>query len=75
MPGFPVVADAQANITAAGGQVEVSALIAAPRHITPSDAVRDAMVAAGCACDDVETADDEALGDLADLAALVTASA
>lgn len=68
VPGFPVVADAQANITAAGGAVEVSALIASSGHITPSDAVKDAMIAAGCACDDLETADEGYVGDLADLA-------
>lgn len=68
VPGFPVVADAQANITAAGGTVEVSALIASSGRITPSDAVRDAMVAAGCACEDMETDDEGYLGDLADLA-------
>lgn len=67
VPGFPVVADAQANITAAGGTVEVSALIASSGRITPTDAVRDAMVAAGCGCDDMET-DEGYLGDLADFA-------
>jgi hypothetical protein len=68
VPGFPVVADAQANITAAGGQVGLTALIASSGTITPTDVVRDAMIAAGCACDEVETADEEFLGDLADLA-------
>lgn len=67
VPGFPVVADAQANITAAGGQVDISALIASAGRITPSDAVKQAMIAAGCACDDVET-DEGYIGDLADLA-------
>lgn len=68
VPGFPVVADAQANITAAGGTVEVSALIASSGRITPSDAVKEAMVAAGCGCEDMETDDEGYVGDLADLA-------
>lgn len=67
VPGFPVVADAQANITAAGGEIGISALIASPGAIVPTSEVKDALIAAGCGCEDLVT-DDEGVDALAELA-------
>jgi len=67
VPGFPVVADAQANITAAGGEIGISALIASPGLIVPTSEVKEALLAAGCGCEDLAT-NDEGVDELADLA-------
>jgi hypothetical protein len=66
VPGFPVVASAEASIVASGGEVELSSLIASAGRITPTDVVKEAMVAAGCGCEEMETSD-ELLDELADL--------
>lgn len=66
VPGFPVVASAEANITAAGGHIAIDALIASAGEIVPSAEVKAAMIAAGCACEDLAT-DDEYVDDLAEL--------
>lgn len=66
VPGFPVVADAKANITAAAGQTQISALIASAGVIVPTSAVKEALLAAGCGCEELATSD-EYVDDLLEL--------
>jgi len=64
VPGFPV-ARAEANIVASAGGMGLSALIASSGIILPTETVKEALVAAGCGCEDMETVDD-LLDDLLD---------
>lgn len=66
VPGFPVPR-AEANITASAGDLALSALVASSGAIVPTAEIKEALIAAGCGCEELETTD-EVLDDLVALA-------
>jgi hypothetical protein len=66
VPGFPVPR-AEANITASAGGLDLDSLIASSGVILPTQVVKDALIAAGCGCEEMDVAD-ELLEDIAALA-------
>jgi len=65
VPGFPVPR-ADANITASAGALDVDAMIASSGLILPTQEIKDALIAAGCGCEEMDVAD-ELLEDIAEM--------